>query len=1061
MADDKIRPHMFALRPGAMLHEFRIDAVLGHGGFGITYRALDTALRKAVAIKEYLPNELAARDSDSTVRAKSADDQQQFEEGVAAFLDEARLVARLRHRNIMEVLRFFEANGTGYIVLGYEQGRTLKQRLDDGPLAETELRHVLDGLLDGIEVLHNEAILHRDIKPSNIILSDSRVPGERGVPVLIDFGAARDFRSRHSRSVTTIVAPGYAPPEQYGIGGQAGPWSDLYALGATAYRCVTGQAPPEALRRLRKDPYVPAVEAAAERYDEGLLDLIDRLLAVDEEQRPQSAGEVREALRSPAVPPRGTGRVAGATRTTQPDVTTPSRSRRLAGILASVVAAAVIAGGVVLWTDRTIPKFVGALVSKTGTEKVETAVVAAPASDKAAVSPAAVAATPKADVAPISASASPMVKRSLVDALAAGFEPVADWGHVNSIVSVAVSPDGGTLASAAYGNMIKLWDVASGRERRTLTLHGTVAQSVAFSPDGRTLASGMGWGNDHTIKLWDVASGRELRTLTGHGGDVRTVAFSPDGRALASGSDDKTIKLWDVASGRELRTLTGHADHIRSVVFSPNGQSLASGDLGKTIKLWDAASGRELRTLTGHGDTVRSIAYSPDGRTLASGSDDHTIRLWDVASGGELRTLGHGYVASVAFSPEGRTIASSAAGNMTIKLWDVASGQELRTLTGDFVRSVAFSPDGRALTSVDTDDKTIKLWEVASGRELRTFASRGSPVDTVAFSPDGRTVASGSDYPDNTIKLWDVASGRELHTLTGHGISVNSVAFSPDGRTLASGSTDKTIKLWDVANGRELRTLTTQEFVHSIAVSPDGRTLASGGNSVKLWDLASGVELRTLRDGGTVIALAFSPDGRTVVSGSDGTGTIKFRDVASGRELRTVNAHTAGVHSIAFSPDGRTLVSAGRWDHTIKLWDVASGRELRKFEGSGKLALSPDGRTVASASKLWDVASGHELRTFAGPGFSDDSVAFSPDGRTLASGSRDGTIKLFSVADGAIQARYIGMGKVGSITLDGKGLPIAVSGDEDAVYHFVKDGKVTTVSEMRAMGYDLPAPGHN
>src|SRR5882724_4180002 len=298
------QPHMYALRAGTVLHEFRIDAVLGHGGFGITYRAFDTSLHKAVAIKEYLPNDLAGRVSDSTVQAKSEDDQQQFEEGVSAFLDEARLVARLRHRNIMEVLRFFRANGTGYIVLGYEQGRTLKQRLDEGPLPEAELRKMLGRLLDGIEVLHNEAILHRDIKPSNIILSDSRVPGERGVPVLIDFGAARDFRSRHSRSVTTIVAPGYAPPEQYGIGGQAGPWSDLYALGATAYRCVTGQAPPEALRRLRKDPYVPAVEAAAGRYDENLLHLIDRLLSVEEVDRPQSAAEVREALRSRAMPPR-------------------------------------------------------------------------------------------------------------------------------------------------------------------------------------------------------------------------------------------------------------------------------------------------------------------------------------------------------------------------------------------------------------------------------------------------------------------------------------------------------------------------------------------------------------------------------------------------------------------------------------------------------------------------------------------------------------------------------------------------------------------------------------
>src|ERR1700694_289757 len=337
MAGDEVALHMFALRPGTMLQEFRIDAVLGHGGFGITYRAFDTDLHKAVAIKEYLPNDLAGRASDTTVRAKSADDQQQFEQGVAAFLDEARLVARLRHRNIMEVIRFFKLNGTGYIALGYEEGRTLKQRLDQGPLAEGELRHLLGGLLDGIEVLHAQAILHRDIKPSNIILSDSRVPGEREVPVLIDFGAARDFRSRHSRSVTTIVAAGYAPPEQYGIGGQAGPWSDLYALGATAYRCVTGQAPPEALRRLRKDPYVPA---AAGRYDEGLLDLIDRMLSMDEAERPQSAAEVKAALNSRGVLRSRPKPIPSPIATRDGRPAAPARSRRFAGIFASVVVAA-------------------------------------------------------------------------------------------------------------------------------------------------------------------------------------------------------------------------------------------------------------------------------------------------------------------------------------------------------------------------------------------------------------------------------------------------------------------------------------------------------------------------------------------------------------------------------------------------------------------------------------------------------------------------------------------------------------------------------------------------
>jgi serine/threonine protein kinase len=162
-------------------------------------------------------------------------------------------------------------------------------------MGEAELRE----LLAGIEVVHDRATLHRDLKPNNIILRDN------GTPVLIDFGAARDFASRHSRSITAIAAPGYSPPEQYGAGGEQGPWTDLYALGAIAYRAVTGATPVDSLRRLRKDPLVPAALAAPAsgqgRYSEELMRTIDWMLAIYEADRPQSAHAVREALKGGVI----------------------------------------------------------------------------------------------------------------------------------------------------------------------------------------------------------------------------------------------------------------------------------------------------------------------------------------------------------------------------------------------------------------------------------------------------------------------------------------------------------------------------------------------------------------------------------------------------------------------------------------------------------------------------------------------------------------------------------------------------------------------------------------
>ena len=282
--------HYFALAKGARLFEFEIEEVLGHGGFGITYLAMDTHLQERVAIKEYLPNDLAVRASSATVRPKSASSNADFAAGLKAFLEEARLVARIRHTNVIRVRRFFEFQGTGYIVQDYEEGATLSQRLSKGPMPEPELRAVLLKVLDGLEIVHERAILHRDIKPSNIMLRKDNVP------VLIDFGAARDFASRHSRSVTAIASPGYTPPEQFGIGGEQGPWTDIYALGAVMYRCVTGKAPMDSLRRLRTDSLVPASNAAEGEYGPAFLELIDWMLKIDESERPASVKAVREAL---------------------------------------------------------------------------------------------------------------------------------------------------------------------------------------------------------------------------------------------------------------------------------------------------------------------------------------------------------------------------------------------------------------------------------------------------------------------------------------------------------------------------------------------------------------------------------------------------------------------------------------------------------------------------------------------------------------------------------------------------------------------------------------------
>ena len=280
--------HHNALPPGYQLENYRLDAVLGHGGFGITYRASDEDLEQVVAIKEYLPREVAFRGQDSTVVPLSEGDRETFEWGLERFLDEARTLARFGHPNIVGVHRFLRANGTAYLVMDYCEGESLESMLArEGTLAPDRLEAMLVPLLNALDVLHAAGVTHRDIKPGNIYLR------EDGSPVLLDFGAARQALAQHSRSVTAMATPGYAAFEQYSTKGKQGPWTDIYGLGATLYRCVTGQRPPDASDRMLKDELVPAEAAALGPYPRPLLQQIDVALGLRPDDRPQSVAAWR------------------------------------------------------------------------------------------------------------------------------------------------------------------------------------------------------------------------------------------------------------------------------------------------------------------------------------------------------------------------------------------------------------------------------------------------------------------------------------------------------------------------------------------------------------------------------------------------------------------------------------------------------------------------------------------------------------------------------------------------------------------------------------------------
>jgi WD40 repeat protein/basic membrane lipoprotein Med (substrate-binding protein (PBP1-ABC) superfamily) len=482
-------------------------------------------------------------------------------------------------------------------------------------------------------------------------------------------------------------------------------------------------------------------------------------------------------------------------------------------------------------------------------------------------------------------------------------------GPIDTVKSIAFSPDGSRLVTVTANNIPRIWNATTGKELVAFPGHTDFVGNATFSPDGTRLLTA---SDDGTSRVWDANTGKQLLSFDGPPGWIWTARYSPNGKRIVTVSGNEAI-LWDAESGKKLLNFVGHTNQIYAVAFSPDGTRLATGGEDRKIKIWDTSTGNELLSLSGHSDAIYSVLFNPDGTQLLSASGDGTIRFWDLTPSHELLALAaHGSSGQIAFSADGNLLATTD-NNGVIKLWDAHSGKSLASFSnlGNEIRGLAFNGEGTYIFIVSSAG--LKVLDVATGRESDSLSTGN--LNGIVISSDGNYLATaGNDFKAN---IWNLTSGKidEMPVYSfQHSGAVTSITFNQDATQLATGTQDGTVRLWNLATGKDVQVLRGHtDFVSAIAVSPDGKQIASSSadSTAIIWSSSTGQALFTLQGhNDAVMSIAYSPDGKRIGTASR-DGTAKLWDAVTGEEVLTFSGDGSGLTKIAFSRDGTRLAIGG------------------------------------------------------------------------------------------------------------------------------------------------------
>ncbi len=590
--------------------------------------------------------------------------------------------------------------------------------------------------------------------------------------------------------------------------------------------------------------------------------------------------------------------------------------------------------------------------------------------------------------------------------------------YTAGVTALAVTPDNQQIISGSRDNMIKVWNLNTGKEVFTLTGHTKPITSLSITNDGNKLISA---SEDATIKIWNFTTKTKIFTLTEHTASVTSVVITPDEKELISSSDDGSIKIWDLETGESIYSINAHKKEVKDVTVTPNGEEIISVSYDKSIKIWNRKTRKLTTAIEGNKAEYNGVAVTPDGKQLIvydlDGEWDFffgDIIVFDLATGEKIYNLsGHQTVVeSVAVTSDSKCLIS-ASGDSTIKVWDLQTREEISTLRDHdgYVNTVVITSDNKWVISGGLD-ATIKVWDLEKTRVNKSISSNHighqDEVNAVAITPDRKWVISGG--LDGMVKVWNLTDFSEVFSLNLDYESVNDLAINPDGKQVFVGfpgslprTKQRAVKFIDPETEAEIFTFSAPfNLGNFMALIPDSELLLSGywgDRGITIWDLESKEEIGYLgpyEDSASCITI--TPDAQKAICGYE-DGTIIIWDLETEEQFLTITEDIGWVCSVAVTSDGKQFISASEDDEYMRIWDLETGEQIGLLKGHKRevldVATLPNNRAISvsvdKTLKVWDLEKKKAIASFtANSGLRCCTVA--KDGVTVVAGDYSGRL---------------------------------------------------------------------